>query len=252
MDAYSLGAREQYAWQVATQDQWRQCMTRFGFKSFNPPSVSTETAIAASDIDMGRRYGISDPEAAKTRGYHLPATPEPPRWEPAKGAEEAVFTGNGKEVVDGLYAGQKVPEGGCRGEAKRAFPVPQTPEAANVEGRAFAAAQQDPAVVQAFDQWSACMGKSGLDVKTPLDDLAALGVTLEGPNPSSREMEIAVSDVECKRKTGLIALWHNKEEREQRSEIANSASKLDVEREVKDGVVKKAIQAYKSKMQGSQ
>ncbi|MFD8023959.1 hypothetical protein ACFV6G_26490 [Streptomyces lavendulae] len=245
LDGYSSTPSEQYAWQVATQDQWRSCMAGYGFKNFNPPAPSLQLAVTAADSDMGRRYGVADLETAKKRGYHLPETPEPPRWEPAKGAEEAVFTGSGTEISDGTYNGQKIPLGGCRGEAKRMFPMPQTPEVANAEGRAFSAAKEDMSVKQAIAQWSACMNKRGFEIKTPLDDLSSLGVSVNSPTPSAREIEVATADVECKRDTKLVELWHKNEESKQQGEIAKAASKLDKERNEKNDMAKKATQAYK-------
>lgn len=95
LDGYSSTPSEKYAWQVATQNRWRACMARYGFKNFSPLAPSRQVAIGAADSAMGRRYGVSDLETVKKRGYHLPETTEPPRWEPRKGAEEAVFTGVG-------------------------------------------------------------------------------------------------------------------------------------------------------------
>ncbi|MFG2994523.1 hypothetical protein ACGFZK_35375 [Streptomyces sp. NPDC048257] len=244
LDGYSTNPRDQYAWQVATQDQWRTCMDRYGFKKFGPPEPPLEVAVGAADADMGRRYGISDPEAAKTRGYHLPETPESSRWEPAKGAEEAVFTGIGPDVAGGTYKGQKIPDGGCRGEVKRLLPMPQTPTVADAESRAFLAAKGDEFVKAKIAQWSDCMKKRGFDIKSPIDDISTLGVDVNSQTPSAREIEVAVADVECKVDTKLVDLWHKNEESKQQQEIAKDASALAGERESKNNVVSKAAQAY--------
>ncbi|MFD5413521.1 hypothetical protein [Streptomyces nojiriensis] len=246
LDGYSSTSSEYYAWQVATQDQWRSCMAQYGFKKFGPPEPSLQVASGAADSDMGRRYGIADLEAAKTRGYHLPEMPEPSRWEPAKGAEEAVFTGTGTEVAGGTYKGQKIPDGGCRGETKRMFPMPQTPAAANAESRAFLAAKDDKNVKEAIAQWSACMKNRGLDIKSPIDDVKSLGVDVSSPTPSAREIEVAIADVECKGQTKLVELWHKNEESKQQQEIAKDTSTLNKERDDKNQVVGKAAQAYKA------
>ncbi|WP_392900627.1 hypothetical protein [Streptomyces sp. LN699] len=246
LDGYSSTPSEQYAWQIATQDQWRACMARYGFKKFGPPEPSLKAAAGAANSDMGRRYGIADLEAAKTRGYHLPEMPEPPRWEPAKGAEEAVFTGSGAEVDGGAYKGQKIPDGGCRGETKRMFPMPQTPTVANAESRAYMVAKDDKNVRDAIARWSACMKKRGLDIASPLDDVSSLGVNVSSPIPGAREIEIATADVECKSQTKLVELWHKNEEAKQQQEMAKNASTLNRERDDKNRVVSKATQAYKA------
>ena len=247
LQSYSANTREQYAWQIATQGEWRNCMAKYGFKGFAPPAPSIEAMSGAADTGMGRRYGISDLESAKKRGYHLPEAPEPPRWEPAKGAETAVFTGTGPEIISGSYAGQKVPTGGCREEANRRFPFPHTPEVVSAEGRAFSESQKDTEVVKAVEQWSACMKESGIQIKTPLDDLSALGVSLDTPKPTTREVEIAVTDVECKKKTNLISIWHKREDSSQKAELATQASKLEKERQNKNNITSKASEAVNSR-----
>ncbi|WP_158721250.1 hypothetical protein [Streptomyces sp. NRRL S-241] len=221
-------------------------MARYGFKNFGPPAPSIEVAVGAADADMGRRYGLSDPETAKKRGYHLPETPEPSRWEPAKGAEEAVFTGTGPEVAGGTYKGEKIPEGGCRGEVKRQLPMPQTPIVADAESRAFLAAKDDASVKEKIAQWSACMKKRGFDIKSPIDEVAPLGVDVNSQAPSAREIEVAVADVECKSDTKLVDFWHKNEESKQQQEIAKGASALTKERDNKNNVVNKAAQAYEA------
>ncbi|MEU3405297.1 hypothetical protein ABZ766_15340 [Streptomyces sp. NPDC006670] len=171
---------------------------------------------------------------------------EPPRWEPAEGAEEAVFTGAGAELSEGSYKGKEVPLGGCRGEAKRMFPMPRTPEAANAEGRAFSAAKEDVSVKQTIAQWSACMRKRGFEVKSPLEDLSSLGVSMDSPDPSAREIEMATADVECKGETKLVELWHKNEESKQEEEIAKAAPRLNTERTEKNDLMGKAVQAYRA------
>ncbi|MEU6896212.1 hypothetical protein ABZ934_31605 [Streptomyces sp. NPDC046557] len=244
LDGYSSTPREQYAWQVATQDQWRACMARYGFKNFGPPEPSLEVAVGAADSGMGRRYGLSDLEAAKKRGYHLPETPEPSRWEPAKGAEEAVFTGTGPEVAGGTYKGKKISDGGCRGEVKRQLPMPQTPIVAEAESRAFLAAKDDASVKEKIAQWSGCMKKRGFDIKSPIDDVAPLGIDIKSKTPSAREIELAVADVECKGETQLVDFWYKNEESKQKQEISKGTAALARERDSKNSVVNKAAQTY--------
>ncbi|MET9519907.1 hypothetical protein [Streptomyces sp. NPDC002994] len=247
LDDYSLDSAGQYAWQVATQDRWRTCMARYGFKDFGPPQPSFRAATAQADADMGRRYGISDLESARKHGYHLPRTaPEPSHWEPAKGAEEAVFTGEGAEVTGGLYEGKTIPDKGCRGEAKRLFPMPLTPQSAEAEVRAYEKSMDDTDVTKVFAKWSTCMKERGFEVEAPLIELDDLGISLTTPTPSAKEIALAVADVECKKKTDLVGVWHGKEKAWQQEELAKNAADLEKEKKQTDRIAAKVTQAYEN------
>ncbi|MBT2400171.1 hypothetical protein [Streptomyces sp. ISL-100] len=247
LDDYSLNSADQYAWQVAIQDRWQSCMAQYGFKDFGPPEPSIQAATAQAEADMGRRYGISDLESARKHGYHLPRTaPEPSHWEPAKGAEEAVFTGDGAEVTDGLYEGKRIPDGGCRGEAKRMFPMALTPHSAEAEARAYEKSMDDSDVTKVFEKWSTCMKGRGFKVGTPLIEHDDLGISLTTPTPSVEETALAVADVECKKKTDLVGVWHGKEKAWQQQELAKNAAGLEKEKKQKDRVAAKVAQAYKN------
>ncbi|QXE36105.1 hypothetical protein KQY30_19550 [Streptomyces sp. GMY02] len=233
-----------YVWQVAVQDQWKKCMARYGFRDFGPPPVSEQSVTAQTNSAMGRRYGISDPALALKYGYHLPAeTEEPPHWEPAQGAESAVFTGTGVEVESGVYEGERVPEGGCRGEARRMFPMPQTPEAQQLGAVVFEQSRTDSDVVSAVAKWSSCMGEKGYERNHPLEDLRELGISLSSP-VTEGEIAQAIADVACKEETGLVKIWNAQESEKQEKVIAENASKLTEEKSVKEASDAKVRQAY--------
>ncbi|MFJ4869983.1 hypothetical protein [Streptomyces sp. NPDC088757] len=245
LDRYATGPVDAFAWQVAVQEQWRSCMARYGFQDFGPPPVSVEATVTQANVAAGRRYGISDLESAKKYGYHLPDDiPEAPHWEPAPGAESDVFTGAGTEVEGGSYKGKAVPSGGCRGEARRMFPVPQTPEAQKLGTVAFDASRKDPVVTEAVAKWSSCMKKKGYDHTHPLEDLDKFGISLSSSAAGPEEIAHAVADVECKANTSLIKAWNAEESREQESIIKQNAQKLTDEKSVKDTNALKARQAY--------
>ncbi|MFE6836809.1 MULTISPECIES: hypothetical protein [unclassified Streptomyces] len=245
LDEFTAKPADGYAWKVAVQDQWRSCMARYGFKNFGPPQASDQAARAQADATMGRRYGVSDLDLAKKYGHHLPNDiKEPARWEPAPGAETAVFTGKGPELKGSTYAGKEVPQDGCRGEARRQFPVPQSPEAEQVGVRVFDETKTDPDVVKAFAQWSSCMKGKGYQQSHPLEDLGALGISLSTPTAGKEEIAHAVADVECKRETDLIKVWNGKETEKQRKAIEQNAPKLSQERAAKDKNAAKVAQAY--------
>ncbi|MFI1865713.1 hypothetical protein [Streptomyces jumonjinensis] len=245
LDQYTTQPADGYAWKVAVHAQWRSCMARYGFQDFGPPQVSAQSVTTETNAAMGRRYGISDLDLAKKYGYHLSTdTKEPPYWEPAPGAESDVFTGAGPSVEGGVYQGQKIPEGGCRGEARRMFPMPQTPQAERVGFTAFQQSQKDADVVKSIAQWSSCMKRKGFERNHPLEDLGKLGISLSSPKAGKKEIAVAVADVECKKETGLVKVWNTEERGIQAKAISEHKSKLAKEKSTKDKTIVKVRQAY--------
>ncbi|MER5775435.1 hypothetical protein ABT144_14275 [Streptomyces sp. NPDC002039] len=245
--AYTVTPVDGYAWQASVQGQWRSCMARYGFEDFGPPAASELSVANEINTSMGRRYGVSDLDAVKKYGYHLPAdVPEPPHWEPAAGAESAVFTGVGAEVEGGIYRGTKIPDGGCRGETKRMFPVPQTPEADGLSARIYNESRADAKVTTTVSKWVACMKVKGFDRKNPLDDLGDLGIQLSSPAVGEAEIAQAVADVECKQQTGLVAAWNARERDMQNVAIKSASKKLSEEKAAKDQKMAKVRQAYQA------
>ncbi|WP_030202608.1 hypothetical protein [Streptomyces sp. NRRL S-87] len=245
LDAYTYTPKDRYVWQVAIQNQWRTCMRRFGFTTFNPPAVSPNTVAANIDAGMGRRYGISDLDAAKTYGYHLPPiAPDPPDWTPAPGAEEAVFSGKGPELTAGTYRGRKVPKGGCRRETQAVYPMPDTPRALAAQGRAFAASRSDKKVVKAMAAWSSCMKTKGYKLADPFKAPALVMTSITAPTPSPEELNLATADVACKTRVHLIQVWHQAETALQQQEITRNAAALQEDRSHKEQATTKAVAGY--------
>ncbi|MDT7840169.1 hypothetical protein [Streptomyces justiciae] len=245
LDAYTYSAKDRYVWQVAVQEQWRSCMQRYGFSAFAPPAPAADSVSVQTELGMGRRYGISDLATVQKYGYHIPdEVPESPRWEPAAGAEEAVFTGAGSEIEQGKYKGEAVPEGGCRGEASRMYPLPQTTEAEEAAARSFKESQSDPRVVEATAAWSTCMKGKGYTVEEPFKAADLIGSSLSAAEPSDEEIRIATADVTCKKETNLIQTWHQAEQEKQDAEIAKHQNTLSTVKKEKDAAVAKSIAAY--------
>ncbi|MFV0134404.1 hypothetical protein ACLGIH_14370 [Streptomyces sp. HMX87] len=244
LDEYTYSARDRYAWQMAVQQGWRACMQRYGFAGFGPPPPPAGTVTTQAESDMGRRYGITDLAGAQKHGYHLEGTAESPHWEPAPGAETAVFTGAGPELSEGTYDGKEVPEGGCRGEVGRQFPLPRSTEAEKAEMEAFEESRDDSRVVTAVAAWSACMEKKGYRVEHPFDAPDLVNESLSAPEPSAEEIRLASADVACKGRTGLVPAWHEAETERQRSKISEHRAGLSENKKAKDAAVAKAVTAY--------
>ncbi|MCL7427112.1 hypothetical protein [Streptomyces sp. YS415] len=245
LDEYTYSAKDRYIWQVAVQQQWRTCMSGYGFTDFAPPAPSADIVTAQAESDMGRRYGVTDAADAQRNGYHLvESAAESPHWEPAPGAETAVFTGSGPELSDGSYNGKAVPEGGCRGEAARAFPLPQSTEAEEAEVQTFEQSRDDSRVVAAVAAWSSCMSTKGYQVKHPFDAPDLVGESISAAEPSAEEIALASADIACKKTSSLVSTWHKVEQEKQETKISQRQSVLTTNKKARDAAVAKAVTAY--------
>ncbi|CAL9502791.1 hypothetical protein SUDANB176_03477 [Streptomyces sp. enrichment culture] len=240
IEGYLISYPERIAWQRAQQNLWKSCMERFGFKEFDPPPPGIVPDPNFNDANMARRYGISNAEEAEQYGYHLPGgNVEPPAWEPAAGAEGAVFAGVGTDLRSGSYQGEKVPEGGCRGEAQRKLGELRYTLAGKVDYASLEESRKDPAVRKAVAAWSSCMKKQGYAVDHPYET-PDLVTSLGAPAPSADEIALATADIGCKKKTDLIGIWYAAEKRIQLRRIEENQLALDEERKKNDAVLKTA------------
>ncbi|MEU0743509.1 hypothetical protein [Streptomyces sp. NPDC006134] len=244
VEKYLVAYPEGVKWQQAQRALWVGCMARYGFTDFRPPVPGTHPPGHYNDANMARRYGISDETQAARYGYHLPPeqAAEPPVWEPAPGAEQAVFTGEGPESADGTYNGKALPEGGCRGETSRKLgPAPQSPVASDAEITALQQSMKDAKVQAAIAAWSACMKDKGHSVAHPYDPPEQ--VDMAAATASEEEIGLAVDDVACKKETSLIQVWHKVESDAQQVEITKRRTALDAELSKKNTTVLKAQRA---------
>jgi hypothetical protein len=198
------------------RDLLHRCMTGFGV-DYPPPGLPAGGGPADRNE---RRYGLVDPAAAASRGYHfgtdLPARRRPPPLPPAA---QAALAGTAARV-----AGRAVPAGGCAAWARRELTAADPPgadtglaEALSVRG--FTAAEHDPRVTAAMRAWSACMRAHSYSYATPFEPTFTGAVT-------PAETATAVTDVACKRQTGLARTWYAVEAAGQRPLIAANAAAL--------------------------
>lgn len=230
VEKYLVGYTDVVDWQRAQRDLWISCMARFGFEKFNPPVPGVNPPIEFNDANTPRRYGASDATQAAEYGYHLPPEQldEPPAWEPAAGAEGAVFLGDGPELSGNTYNGVTVPEGGCRGETERQLGhLAQGENASKVNASSMTESLKQPAVQNVIDGWAACMKDKGHAFDDPYKPAASFD--LSTPTASAEEIEVATADVACKGETGLIKVWSAEETAIQNQQIAAKKTSLDAE-----------------------
>ncbi|MFI7142389.1 hypothetical protein ACIBQ5_33185 [Streptomyces massasporeus] len=230
VEKYLVGYTDVVDWQRAQRDLWMSCMARFGFEKFSPPIPGVNPPVEFNDANMPRRYGASDATEAATYGYHLPPEQleEPSVWEPAAGAEESVFLGDGPELSGGTYNGVTVPQGGCRGETERQLGhLAQGEDASKVNASSMTLSLKQPGVQKVINDWAACMKDKGHAFDDPYKPAASFD--LSTPTASAEEIEVATADVACKGETGLIKVWSAEETAIQNQQIAVKKTSLDAE-----------------------
>lgn len=217
------------------------CMKGFGFTWVPAPDLPRVGPKTLTDW----RYGIHDMALSTSRGYK-PAAKEQEAYDAAveKGAADGTSAdGPDARALDGRSEevdGKKVPEGGCAGAANREIDaeVVQARAALDLANAAFVKSKQDPEVVKAFADWSACMKKSGYDYKQPLD--ASDDPKFGRPEVTSEEISTATADITCRQKTEVALVWFKAESALQKQAIEDHAEELSAERHRIETTVRKA------------
>ncbi|MEU6298275.1 hypothetical protein [Streptomyces erythrochromogenes] len=219
-----------------------RCMQRYGFRYQLQRGPGS-----ATKHDFSRRYGLSDPAEAARLGYENAQTgraqkpPQPqlgpneklvlhglevdPSLPVPKSQEEAEKS----DVATTTVGGQKVPAGGCSREAslKLLNPTKDTVESMVVQGfgfDAYARSRKDSRVVKAFKTWSECMGRHGYTVDNPMDQPPGIN---DANISSPQAIAMAKQDVDCKKETNLVGIWHTVELAYQQRVIEQNAETLD-------------------------
>ncbi|MFY4721036.1 hypothetical protein [Streptomyces sp. LaBMicrA B280] len=227
-----------------------ECMTRYGFTVTFPPA-GVNPPPNADDSNMPRRYGLSDPAAAARYGYELPPdTTKHPQAPKLSAAAVAVLTGRKgltprAAKAPSSYRGQKVPEGGCQQEAfdKIGARIDFT-LVSHLDHDSLVKSQEEPRVRKAIKTWSTCMKTEGYAVADPYtafdlvprDDSGAV---------SQREIAMATADVECKKKTDLIAIWYGVDASIQKQQVEQNQLALQQLKEKNTRAVKAAEAALR-------
>jgi hypothetical protein len=212
----------------------QMCLSKLGFGFL--PGLSEKViaqSVRITDEFETRLYGVSDPVAARTYGYHLPAwvqgSGEPDGAAQLGTAEFAALAGTGP-------AGRPDSRGGCSGQAERELQQdginavaeqsggsdPST-LVSRVELSSFEQAQSSRAVRAVFARWSACMRGYGDHYATPFTAAADPRWT-QNPAPSRLEIETAEHDISCKLRVNVLGVEFAVVSRYQRQAITASAA----------------------------
>jgi len=227
LDAYQASTAEVSVLASGYRALLHRCMARYGF-DFPPPAGP---GAAGPRTRNERRYGLTDPAAAASRGYRYgngdrPTEPARPARVALAPAEQAALTGQGGTKT----AGKPGPTGGCADVASRALSA-RSPAGANTDlpqvlsAQSLTQSRQDPRVQAVTRQWAACMKARGYRYATPFEP--AGDPRFRGPLTAA-ETATAKADVACKQQTNLVGVWFAVESALQRTLIDRDATALDL------------------------
>lgn len=201
LDAYAKNADLELV-PLAIDILMQECFRRFGLDLPLP----AQGRVNQWPLPTWDWYGLWDEEAARDHGYQSPPLTSreaiekhiPQDWWPVIRGEVATFNG------------EEVPEGGCQGEANRSLGADDDSGLVSVDQlqqEAVTRARQHSAVEALIDDWADCLAWDGWEFDDPLDPVRGWQDLGMGPPGSSKEIELALADIACKKETGLLQAW---------------------------------------------
>jgi len=218
-DAYTLSLAEMYT--VANAQDWltRDCMVtrHYDWKIIDRPTN-------LKDLRNRRRYGVIEPDIAQRYGYHVPAgLLTPLAVDQTSDRRDNSLNETQKEVAYG--------DGGCARAAVAQLRLPESPDLAllgRLDHESLDHAQTDSGVAPAMRSWRDCIRQMGFEYQSPFAAMSDPAWWADDTAPaSSREIAVAVADVSCKERTGLVAAWYAAEVRIQEAAIKKYPAKFD-------------------------
>ncbi|MEV4470020.1 hypothetical protein ACFFR3_33830 [Nonomuraea salmonea] len=179
-----------------------RCMRKRGI-TIDPPAESA-AAIAAVDPGNSRRYGVTDPDAAKRHGYHLARPPSPD----TTGAWAGKLPKRTRHRLYGTAADR-----GCLDRATLALDEgarkADWPWLALQDSLTLEQAAKHPTVTAAVKRWQSCMSQAGHSYPAPEAAIADSRWNLDEPTAvTEEERQTATADTTCKWASGLVAAWY--------------------------------------------
>jgi hypothetical protein len=240
LDAYKLGEQQQKLSRQAFYTAAGKCVRRFGLTL---PDIGTNPGRPPRPD----RYGLTDEDTARTRGYSLDRTEQSVvSWEvqiPPGSQLFAVYNGMTAEKKPAAVPG--LPEGGCQGEAERALTEGGAARSgadpiADMERQALRRSRQDSRVATATQAWRTCMLRTGRSYEDPVEApymywsqqrvqshrQPSAEEKAHGIAPSKEEVSVALADVRCKQETGLLRTWVAADIAYQKVLVAENSARL--------------------------
>lgn len=244
LDAWTLSGRDTWRIDRAEAEFTRTCMGRFGFSYSGGPSDQEPSANATGPTHY-RLYGLLDEAHARAYGYHNGVLRSPEKY---AGNSKPISRDYANVVAaklgGGTYKGQRIPSGGCVGDARRLVagggPTVDPSLAERLSGDSWLRSNSDSRVLAAFDTWSSCMADSGYRYRTPMD---ANNDDRWAADPSSKaEIAVALADVRCKKQTNLTGIRLAVDSAYERAAILAHAQELRSLKEGQQRQVRNAVQ----------
>jgi hypothetical protein len=216
--AYQLTSLQNAELEYLAQRLEQLCMGKLGFSFL--PGLSQKAIAQGVRVTYefeSRLYGVSDPVAARTFGYHLPS------WirGPGKPESAANLGAAERDALTGDHPaqdGRVVPQGGCAGQAERELQqagIDATAQqsggsdpstlASSIQLASFERAQSSLPVRTDFARWSDCMRDHGDHYATPFAAAADPRWT-RSATASRLEIQTAEHDIGCKLRVNVLGV----------------------------------------------
>ncbi|MFI7388683.1 hypothetical protein [Streptomyces sp. NPDC049813] len=253
VEAYLLTDEQSAALGKAENTLRERCMRRFGIQFHEPTTELKGPKYVLSQY----RYGKLDPAVTAQYGFQVPGQHTASDLAKAKNAGTASRSNLSQAQLGVLrgttdpsvksgpggqdYNGQKVPAGGCYGEAKKKLGNYQdAPVAVDVNIDSFQKSTEDKRVRAAFGKWSGCMKKEGFDYPTPIK--ADGDPKWAGTTVSAEEKKVATASATCMEKYNVAGIWNAVDVAYQKQAIEKNAQQLDAVKKDIEHDVKLAAQ----------
>lgn len=158
-----------------------------------------------------RRYGVIEAPVAETHGYGAPRMAADEGLVEELREDRRSLPATEHRVAHGDETGA-----GCVEGAQEDFMAGVPDMDHNLLNSyiqtGFEDSMDEPAVVEVFAAWSACMADRGFDYPTPVEAAADPRWESGGDGPSAAEVEAATADVACKGEASVVETWRDAEE----------------------------------------
>jgi hypothetical protein len=172
-----------------------------------------------------RRYAyVSDRSIAERYGYHDPGTEGVVADDPEMSQEAYDALMGGDSEQEGCYwrvREDTISEGL---EYLHTAGLDEPEEVQRINFDVFASSREDPRVRKAQNEWSSCMAEAGYTLRDTKDErlieeyLPGFGAS----GPSQGEIDMALWDIGCQERSGVVQTWFEVESEMEQAEIDKS------------------------------
>ncbi|AYY13141.1 hypothetical protein EF847_10970 [Actinobacteria bacterium YIM 96077] len=244
VEEYMMSVDEGLLLRRAHDQLVQECMQEQGF-AWEPPRRSGLSFAS----ELHRRYAfVYERDVAREHGYQS-VTPDgelmsdPP--EPDASEEERHALGGSGPLGEERE--------GCLGDADTELAGDATfyrvggfrpPEAVDGLGESYVRSREDERVQEVIAEWSACMAEEGHGRERPGEFPTELDINRTEVTPE--EIEIALADVRCQERTGLVHVWFEVESEIQAEMIEADAETFARIAEEKEVILRRAAEILES------